>query len=163
MKQFHSGRAACLLCMVLVCVLAALCGCGEAQRGETSAEDAEVRTQALEAMAGSWECEDNPLGIPDVYVGYLHLDISADGAFAMYDAEAGNPGIEGRFLFPEDGVVQLAGVDRADFDPPAPWDSMETDQQLAYQLKSETKLLLSYTDPETDDKMTLIFDKVKNK
>ena len=161
MKQFHRGKAARLLCIVLVCALAALCGCSEDQRKEEPAEDAEVRAQALERMEGAWACEDNPLGIPDVYVGYLQLEITAEGTFAMYDAEAGNPAIAGRFLFPEEGVVRLAGVNRADFDPPAPWASMEPDQQLAYQLKSETKLLLTYIDPETDDKMTLIFDKVK--
>ena len=38
---------------------------------------------------------------------------------------------------------------------------MEPDQTLTYQLKSETKLLLTYTDPENGEKMTLIFDKVK--
>ncbi len=161
MSQFHGGRPARLLCIVLAIALAALCGCSEDQRKEAPAEDAEVRAQALEIMEGAWACEDNPLGKPDSYTGYLHLEISADGSFSMYDIEAGNPGIEGKFLFLEDGVVQLAGVDRVDFDPPPLWESMDYDQELAYELKSETKLLLTYTDPETDEKTTLIFDKVK--
>lgn len=157
MKKFHSGICLCLLCLLL----AVLCGCEEEQKTECPAEDPEVRAQALELMKGAWECEDNPLGIPDSYVGYLHLEISADGSFEMYDVEAGNPGIEGKFLFLQDGTVQLADVNRVDFDPPALWDSMKTDQVLAYQLKSETKLLLTYTDPKTDEEITLIFDKVK--
>lgn len=161
MSQFHGVRLTCLLVIVLGIALAALCGCSREQGQEAPEEDAAVRAQALEIMEGDWACEDNPLGIPDIYVGYLHLEVAADGTFEMYDAEAGNPGISGRFLFLEDGVVQLAGVDRADFDPPAPWDSMTPDQQLDYQLKSETKLLLTYVEPETDAKITLIFDKVK--
>ncbi len=157
MKKIHSGICICLLCLLL----AMLCRCGETQESEYPSEDPEVRAQTLELIAGAWECEDNPLGIPDIYVGYLRLKISSDGSFEMYDAEEGNPGIEGKFLFPEDGVVQLAGVNKADFDPPAPWDTMKTDQVLGYQLKSETKLLLTYTDPEEDEEITLIFDKVK--
>ena len=157
MKKFYSGMAVCLLCFLL----AMLCGCGEEQRAVCTVENEEVRAQAMEILAGAWECEDNPLGVPDCYVGYLHLKISSDGSFEMYDAEAGNPGIAGKLLFPEDGVVQLADVDRADFDPPSVWDSMEPDQTLTYQLKSETKLLLTYTDPENGEKLTLIFDKVK--
>lgn len=147
----------CALCLLM----AVLCGCEEEQKTECPAEDTEVRAQALEIMKGAWECEDNPLGIPDSYVGYLHLEISADGSFEMYDVEAGNPGIEGSFLFLEDGTVQLADVDRVDFDPPSVWSGMEYDQELSYELKSETKLLLTYTDPESGEKMTLIFDKVK--
>ena len=157
MKNFHIGMGVCILCLLLT----ALCGCGDEQGNGFPAEDEEVRAQALAVMAGAWDCEDNPLGIPDSYTGYLHLEISADGSFEMYDAEAGNPGIEGRFLFLDDGRLQLAGVDRVDFDPPPLWESMQYDQVLAYELKTETKLLLTYTDPETETKITLIFDKVK--
>ncbi len=156
-KKFLTGVITCVLCFLMIVI----CGCGEDQRVQKPVEDEEVRTQALEMMEGAWECEDNPLGVPDCYVGYLCLQISSDGTFAMYDTEAGNPSITGRFLFLEDGIVQLHQVNRADFNPPPLWESMEYDEVLAYRMKSETKLLLSYTDPETDEKMTLIFDKVK--
>lgn len=157
-KRKHAAAGSLLLCLLLTAMLAAFCwSCGEQK--ESLPEEDPAADELFEQFVGAWACQVCPLNQPDYYTGYLRLEVQDDRTFSMYDIEAGNPGIAGKFRILSDSRLQMTDLDEIDFDPP--WRTMTPDDpQLDYQFRSEKQLRLTYTDEKTGESMTLIFDKV---
>ena len=96
-----------------------------------------------EEFRGGWECEETTLEDPESYTGYLHLEVSDDGSYSMYDISAGNPGIE--------GWLEVL----SDTDIPVEWEGISYDQEMKYCFTDDGKLQISYDDGQQTS--TLVF------
>ena len=106
---------------------------------------------------GNWQCADTPLEHPDYYTGYLVWRIQEDGTFSMYDAEAGNPGIQGELQILSEQELQLVCNTEDDFDPPVTWENMKETQVIVYEFSTDKEMRVTFTSAEGDS--TLVFTK----
>ncbi len=86
-------------------------------------------------IVGDWSCRD-VASDNQTQTDFYHLWISENGEFSMYDAAAGNPGIEGKLTSPEEGKLALKCTSE-DFDPPYCWDMSEK-ATLDYKVDGDT-------------------------
>ena len=108
-----------------------------------------------EKFLGGWECEETTLEDPNSYTGYLHLEVSDDGSYSMYDIAAGNPGIEGWLEVLSDTELILHIEKTVDTDIPVEWDGISYDQKMKYCFTDDGKLQITYDDGEQTS--TLVF------
>ena len=111
----------------------------------------------MKKLAGDWNCEKSPLESKDIYTGYLVMHINKNGKFTMYDAEAGNPGIQGKMESVKKDQLVLNCSRFGTFDPPSGWKKMKKKQTISYKLKGKQKLYMLYKNGK--DKVTLVFDR----
>ena len=136
--------AGAILLVILILFIMNLASCGVASDQKAY----------LRPLVGTWYCDEFALDHPDLYTGYLGLWIPSNGRFAMYDKEAGNPGIAGRFSSLTETELHLSCTD-ADFTPPAGWENMDKEQIIQYELISDRELHLTYSDKNASS--TLVF------
>lgn len=108
-----------------------------------------------EEFRGGWECEETTLEDPNSYTGYLHLEVSDDGSYSMYDIAAGNPGIEGWMEVISDTELILHIEKTVDTDIPVEWDGISYDQKMKYCFTDDGKLQITYDDGRQTS--TLVF------
>ena len=108
-----------------------------------------------EEFRGGWECEETTLEDPNSYTGYLHLEVSDDGSYSMYDIAAGNPGIEGWLEVLSDTELILHIEKTVDTDIPVEWDGISYDQKMKYCFTDDGKLQITYDDGRQTS--TLVF------
>ena len=92
---------------------------------------------------------------PNSYTGYLHLEVSDDGSYSMYDIAAGNPGIEGWLEVLSDTELILHIEKTVDTDIPVEWDGISYDQKMKYCFTDDGKLQITYDDGRQTS--TLVF------
>lgn len=132
-----------VLCLVIALTFA-MAGCSMSD-GERIAEE----------FRGGWECEETTLEDPESYTGYLHLEVSDDGSYSMYDISAGNPGIEGWLEVISDTELILHIKKTVDTDIPVEWEGISYDQKMKYCFTDDGKLQISYEDGQQTS--TLVF------
>ena len=108
-----------------------------------------------EEFRGGWECEETTLEDPNSYTGYLHLEVSYDGSYSMYDIAAGNPGIEGWLEVLSDTELILHIDKTVDTDIPVEWEGISYDQKMKYCFTDDGKLQIAYDDGQRTS--TLVF------
>lgn len=133
-----------VLCLVMAFIVA-MSGCSLFGAGESIAEE----------FRGSWDCEETTLEDPNSYTGYLHLEVSDDGSYSMYDIEAGNPGIEGRMEVLSDTELVLHIDKTPDTDIPVEWEGISYDETIKYCFTDDGKLQLTYDNGS--ETSTLVF------
>ncbi|MGN0735741.1 MAG: hypothetical protein ACI4LP_08045 [Anaerovoracaceae bacterium] len=133
-----------VICLVAVLTFA-MAGC--------SMSDGEALID--EEFRGGWECEETTLEDPESYTGYLHLEVSDDGSYSMYDISAGNPGIEGWLEVLSDTELILHIKKTVDTDIPVEWEGISYDQEMKYCFTDDGKLQISYDDGKQTS--TLVF------
>lgn len=136
-----------MLTLALSLILAGCSLFGDGSGGEPIAEE----------FRGGWECEETTLEDPNSYTGYLHLEVSDDGSYSMYDIAAGNPGIEGWLEVLSDTELILHIDKTVDTDIPVEWDGISYDQEMKYCFTDDGKLQITYDDGEQTS--TLVFYK----
>ena len=133
-----------VICLVIMLTLA-MAGCSLSDGEELIDEE----------FRGGWECEETTLEDPDSYTGYLHLEVSDDGSYSMYDISAGNPGIEGWLEVLSDTELILHIKKTVDTDIPVEWEGISYDQEMKYCFTDDGKLQISYDDGQQAS--TLVF------
>ena len=133
--------------MVLTCLF--LYGCQPGGKEGSNESSAPVE------LIGEWHGEEMSLD-GNRYTGFYAFDIEKNGEFSLYDAEAGNPGIEGKINQYDGESLKMKTRSEADFDVPAEWSGLNHSDTLLYEIKGE-KLYMSYKDKQ--DKHTLVFSK----
>ena len=108
-----------------------------------------------EEFRGGWECEETTLEDPNSYTGYLHLEVSDDGSYSMYDIAAGNPGIEGWLEVLSDTELILHIEKTVDTDIPVEWEGISYAQKMKYCFTDDGKLQIAYDDGQRTS--TLVF------
>lgn len=103
-----------------------------------------VSEPVFEEFRGGWECEETTLEDPNSYTGYLHLEVSDDGSYSMYDISAGNPGIEGRLEVISDTELILHIKKTVDTDIPVEWEGISYEQKMKYCFTDDGKLKITY-------------------
>ena len=103
-----------------------------------------VSEPVFEEFRGGWDCEETTLEDPHSYTGYLHLEVSDDGSYSMYDAEAGNPGIEGLLEVISDTELILHIKKTVDTDIPVEWEGISYEQKMKYCFTDDGKLKITY-------------------
>lgn len=144
-----------ILCMVIVLTIV-LAGCSF-----LSSDDSEGLAGGepiAEEFRGGWECEETTLEDPNSYTGYLHLEVSDDGNYSMYDIAAGNPGIEGWLGVLSDTELILHIEKTVDTDIPVEWDGISMDQKMKYCFTDDGKLQITYDNGQKTS--TLVFFKL---
>lgn len=141
-----------ILCMMIVLTIV-LAGCSLFGSGDS--EDFAGGEPIAEKFLGGWECEETTLEDPNSYTGYLHLEISDDGSYSMYDISAGNPGIEGWLEVLSDTELILHIDKTVDTDIPVEWDGISYDQKMKYCFTDDGKLQITYDDGHKTS--TLVF------
>lgn len=101
-------------------------------------------SKAAEKLQGEWHCAATPPNNQNIYTGYMKMKVDKDGSFTIYDAEAGNPGIEGKIKVDSDTDLTLDCEESDDFDPPATWETMRKRQKIVYSFKDNNTLQLTY-------------------
>lgn len=141
-----------ILCMVIVLTIV-LAGCSflSSDDSEGSAGSGPIAEEFL----GGWECEETTLEDPDSYTGYLHLEVSDDGSYSMYDISAGNPGIEGWMEVLSDTELILHIEKTVDTDIPVEWDGISMEQKMKYCFTDDGKLQITYDNGQKTS--TLVF------
>ena len=133
--------------MVVTCLL--LYGC------QPGGEDVSSESSAPIELIGEWQGEEMSLD-GKRYTGFYAFDIEKNGEFSLYDAEAGNPGVEGKINQYDRESLKIKTRSEADFDVPAEWSGLNHSDTLLYEIKGE-KLYMSYKDKQ--EKHTLVFTK----
>ena len=133
---------------MMICIIM-LCACGKESEG----------LEGHPEFLGKWQCAEAPLEHPDYYTGYLMWVINEDGSFTMYDAEAGNPGIQGNMQIVSDTELEFVCDTEEDFDPPVTWESMEETQVVSYKFTNDTEIQVTFASDEGDS--TLVFSKAE--
>lgn len=123
----------------------------------TAMDSAGTAQSALRPFCGEWDCRETAVENTEYYTGYMELYVQEDGTFSIYDAEAGNPGIEGTMQIESENTLTLHCDDSEEFEPPATWENMQKTQQIAYQFVDDNTLELIYKDDQ--QKSTLVFDR----
>ena len=111
-----------------------------------------------EEFRGGWECEETTLEDPNSYTGYLHLEVSDDGSYSMYDISAGNPGIDGWLEVLSDTELILHIKKTVDTDIPIEWKGISYDQEMKYCFTDDGKLQITYDNGQKTS--TLVFFKL---
>ena len=141
-----------ILCMMIVLTIV-LAGCSFLSSDDSKGS---AGTEPIsEEFRGGWECEETTLEDPNSYTGYLHLEISDDGSYSMYDISAGNPGIEGWLEVLSDTELILHIDKTVDTDIPVEWDGISYDQKMKYCFTDDGKLQITYDDGRQTS--TLVF------
>lgn len=145
------------LTLALALILAGCSLFGDGPGGDERADgpDGSVGEPIAEEFRGGWECEETTLEDPNSYTGYLHLEVSDDGNYSMYDIAAGNPGIEGWLEVLSDTELILHIEKTVDTDIPVEWDGISYDQKMRYCFTDDGKLLITYDDGRRTS--TLVF------
>ena len=138
-----------VILLLIVMLTRALAGCSEGGKAESE--------PIAEEFRGGWDCEETTLEDPDSYTAYLHMEVSDDGSYSMYDAEAGNPGIEGRLEVISDTELILHINKTVDTDIPVEWEGISYDQKMKYCFTHDGKLQISYDNGKKTS--TLVFYK----
>lgn len=125
-----------VILLLIVMLTLALAGCSGGGKA--------VSEPVFEEFRGGWECEETTLEDPNSYTGYLHLEVSDDGSYSMYDAEAGNPGIEGRLEVISDTELILHIKKTVDTDIPVEWEGISYEQKMKYCFTDDGKLEITY-------------------
>lgn len=147
-----SGRNQKFVSLLLPLLLLLAASCAGLLSGCSSTE----HSGNLDKLAGSWNCHETPLEDKNRYSGYLSMEIEDTGNFTMYDAEAGNPGIQGHIESLSEDSMVLNCTDDEDFDPPTGWDKMNRKQEIHYHWDGDS-LCLTYG--TGDDAITLVWDR----
>ena len=108
-----------------------------------------------EEFRGGWECEETTLEDPNSYTGYLHLEVSDDGSYSMYDIAAGNPGIEGWLEVLSDTELILHMEKAVGADVPVEWEGMSCNETREYSCTEDGKVQVTCGDGEQTS--TLVF------
>lgn len=147
------------LAVIAAVVVGALIITGFVHSGEF---DSSYRTvyynETLERLAGTWECEENPLNDPENYTGYIMMNIDDKGGFRIYDGETGKDFLRGILTVSDSRYLVLLCEDGSKFNPPNTWSSMNNVELIRYKFKSEEKLYLTYEEDKRT-RSTLIFSK----
>lgn len=98
-----------------------------------------------ERLIGEWQC-DSMASDQVTETGFYKLRIDEDGAFSLYDAEAGNPGISGTMNGDDTGKIGILELscDDADFDPPSCW-VINKECRLRYKILDNKTIRLGYS------------------
>ncbi len=154
--------------LVVIIVAAAVYTVNRGGRQTTDNEQTE-ETEAVyadaieEGLVGSYYCYETASdGKTDT--SYYNLYIDSDGSFSLYDGDAGNPGISGKFKMKIDseytgdsGTLALVECDEDEFDPPGCW-KMSTDSDLSFEIIDENNIRLGYkNNKNTEDIIWLTF------
>lgn len=145
-----------MLTLVLSLILAgcSLFGGGSGGEGADGPDGFGGETIA-EEFRGGWECEETTLEDPNSYTGYLHLEVSDDGSYSMYDIAAGNPGIEGWLEVLSDTELILHIEKTVDTDIPVEWEGISYNETMKYSFTEDGKLQITYDDGRQTS--TLVF------
>lgn len=141
-----------ILCLVIVLTFV-LAGCSFLSSDDY--EGSAGSEPIAEKFLGGWECEETTLEDPNSYTGYLHLEVSDDGSYSMYDISAGNPGIEGWLEVLSDTELILHIKKTVDTDIPVEWDGISMDQKMKYCFTDDGKLQITYDNGQKTS--TLVF------
>ena len=145
-----------MLALALSLILAGCSLFGDGSGGEgADGPDGYGGKLIAEEFRGGWECEETTLEDPNSYTGYLHLEVSDDGSYSMYDIAAGNPGIEGWLEVLSDTELILHIEKTVDTDIPVEWDGISYDQKMKYCFTDDGKLQITYDDGRQTS--TLVF------
>lgn len=139
-----------IICLVMFLIFA-FAGCSLFGKADYESDGKPI----AEEFRGGWECEETTLENPDGYTGYLHLEVSDDGTYSMYDIGAGNPGIEGWIEVISENELILHIKKTADTDIPDDWDGISFDQEMKYRFTEDGKLQIVYDDGQQTS--TLVF------
>ena len=134
-----------MLALALSLILAGCSLFGDGSGGEgADGPDGSGGEPIAEEFRGGWECEETTLEDPNSYTGYLHLEVSDDGSYSMYDISAGNPGIEGRLEVISDTELILHIKKTVDTDIPVEWEGISYEQKMKYCFTDDGKLKITY-------------------
>ena len=149
------GRIA-VLCLIIVLTFT-MAGCSLSDGGDGSGDgyDGPDGEPIAEEFLGGWECEETTLEDPNSYTGYLHLEVSDDGSYSMYDISAGNPGIDGWLEVLSDTELILHIEKTVDTDIPVEWKGISYDQEMKYCFTDDGKLQITYDNGQKTS--TLVF------
>ena len=148
-----------VICLAIVLTFAmAGCSLSDGEDGSGEVYKGPDGEQIAEEFRGGWECEETTMEDPNSYTGYLHLEVSDDGSYSMYDISAGNPGIEGWLEVISDTELILHIKKTVDTDIPVEWEGISFDQKMKYCFTDDGKLQISYDDGQQTS--TLVFYKL---
>lgn len=141
----------------VVLILVIFTGITGSSENESSYRDLRY-DETLRKLAGTWECEENPLNDPENYTGYIMMKVDEKGKFHIYDGETGKTFLKGFLTVSDSRYLVLVCDGGKELNPPNTWSSMKNVELIRYKFKSDEKLYLTYEEDKTT-RSTLIFGK----
>lgn len=133
-SQGFLQRKISMLLVVIVVIATSFTYLAQGKAATTNAE------RTVTDFVGTWSATGFVMGT-DKYSAYLTMRVMEDGTFSIYDAEAGNPGIEGQLSVADKTTIKLI-CKADDFD--SPWPELELEDELQYHFYNTNQVRMTY-------------------